>query len=239
MVIQLAANLDCANQMAQPLAIRPVDFMTLVQTPIGMQAQCAPAASVGVDFGTLRPTMMPAPCLPMYFDVNGTTSQVLGGVATVENAFTQAEGVSCLALGDLAAGMVSCIYPTTSPTLCGTGGELDLGILDFETSAASVNADLVDALPGIVFGSVWDTATKRPIAGATIEILDDAPGEVHYTDLVGIQFQRDATAVATGDRGLFMLYLADPVRIRIKPPNKPAKDYSVAGWSPGTLIAAF
>jgi hypothetical protein len=240
MVIPLAANLDCANRMMAPMAIKQTDFMALVQTPAGAAPQCTPYPdAASVDFGTLRPTLMPMPCLGTWFDFPGTTTPMTpDGVALVQNAFTSAEGTSCLAIGERISNTVSCVYPGMAGICSQT--ELEVGLLDFDTSSASVDFDALESKPGVVFGTVWDSTAvpKRPIMNATVEILE-GDGEVRYTDLNGIQFVWNQARTATGDRGLFMLYLAEPVRIRITAPGKGAKDFSVGGMAPSTLIATF
>jgi hypothetical protein len=109
-------------------------------------------------------------------------------------------------------GSASCIYPGQS-SVCGAApGEVEVPIVRGAQSFESIDPEIYEEYPVILYGAIWDTAAtpKAPVAGATITLPENT-GEIVYVENVPGAARVDPIAGAATDAGgMFVAYLKEP-----------------------------
>ncbi|HEY5944623.1 MAG TPA: hypothetical protein VIV40_03990 [Kofleriaceae bacterium] len=208
--IPVTPNLSCKRSQVN---VRMVDMFALVGG-----ATCAVAGTLqaaGVGSGTLVPRLY-GKGNRWFGNLSG--ADAVGNLATFM-ASTQTGPQTCLAFdgGSEASGSTGCVVG--GPSVCAAAGEIEQAAIPYALleKADNFDASLMTKFPGIVFGSVWSSATPRTtLAGATVSV-DANHGKVIYLDppnasgVLGVRGDQSAT----GPSGLFVLYSDQLVSVKV------------------------
>jgi hypothetical protein len=202
-------SLDCQTiQTTAEYNIRTIDFLDWIDSPPGADPVCTtPPGMVDLWVGTIHPTNYTNVPWTSTIDA-GVQLTVADGAASIP-AWGDTENTSCLAVSSFEPQLsASCVYPA-SPTICGNPGDITVPMIRVEAALDSIDGDLFDQYPSVVFGIVWDSTTKQPVEGATIDI-DPSRGTIVYANRgAGNRFE-PVQAQATTASGLFLAYMREP-----------------------------
>jgi hypothetical protein len=133
----------------------------------------------------------------------------------------QAGGRACVAVD---GGFLDIMGSTTcyngGPAVCAGAGEVEHPMIPFDImeNRASFSDELTAKFPGVIIGSIWNTATPRTtVAGAkvTVDALHGAVVYVDPPDANGVMATR-ASQDSTGPSGLFVLYTDTVATVKIE-----------------------
>lgn len=217
--VTVSATVSCtANPSVQ---VKLVDMFKLIAT-----GDCAQAAlpddngMTGAGAGTYSKNQRAA---GVEFVGDRSGGGQAGGVVTMD-ALDQVGPDACLAFdagNTVNLGSVSCALST--PAVCATGAQHEIPVVDVNTTMASVDGDLVTEYGGVVVGAVF-SASKQPVAGATVALDRPELGEVHYVEpqgdlSAGGRFVETADGM-TGPSGMFVVYTGDMVTLTVSAGGK-------------------
>lgn len=210
--LRIKGAMDCsAMRSTGELKVRPVDFLALAKTPVGMAPACDPIEDEFLEIGAIRPTniSLPEVGFPTSLMEFGPGAELdsTTGVATLP-AWGAALPTSCLAVSAFDMFSASCVYPGNA-TVCGQPGEVEVPLIDDLASYESIDGAIYKDFPVLVFGVVYDTVTKRPVEGAKVE-MDPARARVVYANPGAGNRLDPITADATNASGLFLAYMREP-----------------------------
>lgn len=198
-----------AMQATGELKIRPIDFLALAATPPNTAPTCETIAIPTLALGAIRPTNIFLPDFPTSLMEFGAVAQLdmATGVATLP-AWGGSEPTSCLAASSFEMYSASCIYPANK-AVCAGAGEVEVPLLPDTAIGDSIDLDLFEEFPVMVFGAVYDTLAKRPVEGATVEV-DPERGRVVFVDRGVANKLVPNGLTATSASGLFLAYMREP-----------------------------
>lgn len=236
--VDLLRALDCAAYSADPTALQLLDLAKLLGTDAAMR--CAPPANAE-GYSLRLDHMYP---YEVYVGVNGFVVEPASidgrvgadGTATIPGPhFHGAVEPSCMIAGTTqvpvgAVAVASCHDPSQA-TLCAPagGGEVIAISPDMASAFASTKQYQEDA---ISVGLVWDAATRRPIAGATVERLDRMTGLGFRTFDFAAGTVTGRTSPETSASGLFAIELTAPATLLVSAPGYRSRTVVVAALSP-------
>ena len=203
-------SLDCQTiQTTAEYKIRTIDFLDWIDSPPGTDPVCnTPAGMVDLWVGTIHPTNYTTIGWTSAIDTGVQVTSFADGAASIP-AWGNTEPTSCLAVSSFEPQLsASCVYPA-SPTICGDPGDLTVPMIRVEAALDSIDGDIASEYPSVVFGIVWDSTTKTPVEGATVEI-DSSRGTIVYANRgTGNRLEAVQSATTTAS-GLFMAYMREP-----------------------------
>lgn len=232
--VPLAHALDCRDLTTSPTTAQLLDLAKLAA---GAADRCAPPTGASgyqvylqhqypYDIGGDLAPSADRPLAPVPVSAAGT--------ATLTGPhFTGAVDASCMTLGASVAPagalpVTTCI-DAGAPTLCAPAGAVELITITPAMFAGFATAQTVGAALSI--GLVWDSATRRPLAGATITpVAGSAAFGFAYFDIAGGVVTRSA-ASATTAAGLFALEIGAPTLVEVRVPGRPTKRVALAAGS--------
>jgi len=241
--IPLQGLVDCTVRqasLATPRTIKLIDFRAFIENdPAAAAPNCAsPADVTEVEAGMLHATNMSPPDFTPTATDTWDFANVVDGKAVLP-VWSSSLGLSCptLAIWDSldTQDVASCVPAIGGPTICAGAGEIEVPILHAATELASVDTTILEQHHGAVIVAVWDATLKKPITGATIEIVE-GDGQVVYGDwnITQGRFEASTATAATATRGLAMVYSEEPVKVTINAPNHHPSTRVVGGpWGVG------
>ncbi|MBP8811406.1 MAG: hypothetical protein KBG48_22015 [Kofleriaceae bacterium] len=222
--VPMLHGLDCDDFTTVPSRFR---LLELTKVLAGGADVCAPPADAVLyqiefahhfpyDEGPINGTVTDAPRGPVSTAADGT-GQLTGP------HFAGAAPPSCLAVETAvvppsAVQAKTCLDSTQEEFLCAPAADVELLLpnqADFATFLQIRNQN-----GPIAIGLVWDSATRRPLAGATVTPTEGSTTDgLGYFDFVGGAVVRTA-GNATPAGGLFAIELSAPTVVDIAAPGK-------------------
>ena len=236
--LRVDGAMDCAAMQASgEHRIRPIDFLALASTPVDTAPVCTTLALPDLDLGAIRPTNIFVPEFPTSLMEFGAFAQIdtATGLATLP-AWGGSLPTSCLASSSFDMFSASCIYPNNK-TVCASAGEIEVPLLPDTVIFETIDREIFDEFPVLVMGVVYDTATKRPVEGATVTI-DPERGRVVYASR-GSSNRLDALdSAATTKAGLFLAYMREPsvATVTQGASTKAMRLGGVTGWGSAVIV---
>lgn len=240
LTLRIEGSLDCpAMTGSGSLQVRPIDFMALAKTPAGTDPVCTTMTGIqGIDLGVIRPTNITNPELPSSVIEWGDTAEPdpTSGVATLPG-WGNPLPTSCLAASEsFDMFSASCIYPSNRQ-LCAGPGEVELPLLTDLNSYDSIDNEIIGDYSVLVYGLVYDTVAKRPVAGAKVQLGEDRGVVVYAKPTSGTRMEPIAGDV-TDASGMFLVYLREPsvATVTQGASTKGMRIGGVTGWGSAVII---
>lgn len=241
--LPLAHALDCRDYTT---AATPVQLLDLAKLLTGAADRCAPpagAAGFQLDVQHQYPYDDAGQAFVAADRPLASVTVSAAGTGTIAGPhFTGAVDASCMTLATTVAPAAqvpttTCI-DTAAPTLCGPAGTAELIAI---TPAMATQFDTVRSFSETALSVVlvWDGATGRPLAGATVTAV---PGNAAfgsgYFDFAGGAVSRAAGTTTTA-AGLFAVEISAPTAIEVKAPGRTTRRAAIAAGSaaaPGVQV---
>lgn len=232
--VPLVHALDCRDFTS---ASTPAQLLALAKLEAGAADRCAPPADAGgyqVFLQHQYPYDLSGDLVPSADRPLAAVPVSAAGTATLTGAhFTGAVDASCMTLGTsvvpAAALPVTTCIDAGAPTLCAPAGAVELITISPAMFAAFATAQTVGAALSI--GLVWDGATRRPLAGATVTpVAGSTTFGFRYFDIAGDTVTASA-ATATTAAGLFALEIGAPTLVEVRAPGRPTRRVALAAGS--------
>ena len=216
--VPLVHALDCRDFTTSPTAAQLLD---LAKLETGAADRCAPPANASgyqVFLQHQDPYDLSGDLVPSADRPLGGVQVSAAGTATLTGPhFTAAVDASCMTLG---AG---------GPTLCAPAGAVELIAITPAMFASFATAQTVGAALSI--GQVWDRATRRPLAGATITpVAGSNTFGFRYFDYAAGAVTMSA-ATGTTASGLFALEIGAPTMVEVRAPGRATRRVALAAGS--------
>lgn len=232
--VPLTHALDCRDFTTSPTAAQLLD---LAKLEAGAADRCAPPANASgyqVFLQHQYPYDLSGDLVPSADRPLGAVPVSAAGTATLAGPhFTGAVDASCMTLGTgvapAGAQLVTTCVDAGAPTLCAPAGAVELIAITPAMFASFATAQTVGAALSI--GLVWDSATRRPLAGATITpVAGSNTFGFRYFDYAAGAVTMSA-ATATTAAGLFALEIGAPTLVEVRAPGRPTRRVALAAGS--------
>ncbi len=238
--LRVEGSLDCsALAPGGTLAVRPIDFIALAKTPANTDPVCTTiTGEATLDLGLIRPTNITAGEYPSSIMEYGDTIAPDGTGVVQFDAMGTPLPTSCLAASEsLTMFSASCIYPS-NPRICAQAGEVELPILRDTDSYVSIDNAYFADYPVIVLGIVYDSVTRRPVAGATVELGENRGAVVYAKPTNGPRMEPIDGATTTDASGVFVAYLYEPsvATVAQGASMKSMRIGGVTGWGSAVIV---
>ena len=121
--------------------------------------------------------------------------------------------------------------------ICASAGEVEVPLLTDLNSYDSIDNDIYADFPVIVYGVVYDSVTRRPVAGAKVELGEDRGAIVYARPTAGTKMEPIAGDV-TDASGMFLAYLREPsvATVTQGASTKSMRIGGVTGWGSAVIV---
>ncbi len=238
--LRVEGSMDCSAMTGTgTVKVRPIDFLALAKTPAGSDPVCTTLAGVqGIDMGVIRPTNIALDNFPTSVIEWGDTAEpdATTGLAELP-AWGTPLPTTCLASSEsFDMFSASCIYPSNKQ-ICAGAGEVEVPLLTDLNSYDSIDNDIIGDYPVMVYGVVYDSATRRPVAGAKVQLGEDR-GVVVYTKPTTTTRMEPLDGDVTDASGGFIAYLREPsvATVTQGASTKSMRIGGVTGWGSAVIV---
>ncbi|MBK9030331.1 MAG: hypothetical protein IPL61_03160 [Myxococcales bacterium] len=232
MDVPLRHALDCRDFTTAATTAQLLDLTKLLTNGADRCAPPAAATSYAVYLQHQYPYDLGAGELDVSADrpLNVVAVAASGQATLAGPHFVGAVDASCMTLGTGAVPLgelpVTTCIDVEQPTLCGPPGAAELLTISPTMFAAFTGVRQIGA--AIAVGLVWDRATRRPLAGATVTpVPGSATYGFRYFDFAAGTVS-PSVATATTASGLFAIEIGAPTQIEIRAPGHTTRRVALA-----------